>query len=190
MNFGTLERTLTSQELKVGRRVFQDTIKWSQVRITDGSGAGNSVFTNAGIGQDTIHMTKKHYNNPPYPLLVHELTHVWQATNHGITGLGYKLNSLAHQGYHMARTKLLGGSGRNAAYTYDPKLLGKKGWGKFSVEEQAQIVEEWFKRGEKTSDPAFRYIYWCIREKKYITGPMANFVPPEVPWKNFGRLSS
>ena len=189
MNFGTLERKLTARELQVGRRVFQETIKWGQVRITDGSGSGDSVFTNAGIGQDTMHMTKRHYNNPSDALLVHELTHIWQATNHGFTGLGYKLNSLAHQGYHMAKTWVSGGKGRNAAYDYDRKLLGKDSWDDFSIEEQAQIVEDWFVRGEKTSDPAFRYIHWCIRKKKFITGITSQVVPPEVPWKQFGRLS-
>lgn len=174
IDLGTKERKLTGLELTVGKRVFQNSIKWHQLRITNGHGKGNSVFTNAGIGQDTMHMTNRYYNNPPKDLLVHELTHVWQATNHGITGWGYKLNSLAHQGYHMIR-----GNGRNAAYYYDRKLLGKDAWDDFSVEEQAQIVEDWFVRGEKRSDPAFRYIHWCIRKKLFI-GTIGWKVPPVV----------
>ena len=63
ISLGTKERKLTALELTVGRRVFQNTINWSQVRITNGHGIGDSVMTNAGIGQDTIHMTDRHYVN-------------------------------------------------------------------------------------------------------------------------------
>src|SRR3954463_1554941 len=165
----TQERALSAPEKAVEQRVFGNTIKWDQVRISDGSGVGGSIFTNAGIGDDTIYVTKNNYQAVPHQTLVHELTHVWQATNDGITGWGYKVSSLVHQGYHMAR-----GSGRNAAYTYNPELLGVIGWGAFPAEEQAQIVEDWFASGEKTSEPAFRYIYWCIRRLQF-TG---NFWPP------------
>lgn len=163
MLFGeTQSRTLNPMELSVGKRVFWDTIKWGQVRISDGSGIGDSIFTNAGIGLDTIYVTKLNFSSVPNSILIHELTHVWQGTNDGITGWGYKWSSLAHQGYHMAR-----GNGRNAAYTYDASLLGRFGWGLYPAEEQAQIVEDWFTGGEQTNHPAYRYIYWCIRRLIY-----------------------
>lgn len=183
IDFGNRERKLTPQELKIGMQVFKNTIKWRQVRITNGHGQGNSVFTNAGIGQDTMHMTKTHYINPPNLLLVHELTHIWQATNHGITGWGYKLNSIAHQGYHRANNwkRSLQGKAKTGrtAYTYDPKKLGKDAWDDFGIEEQAEIVEDWFKNGQLRTDPAFRYIHWCIRKKAFI-GAAGFICPPDV----------
>jgi hypothetical protein len=169
-------RKLRPDEEAVGRRVFKDTIKWWQVRISDGSGLGDSIFTNAGIGLDRIYVTRHHYAHVPDEILVHELTHVWQATNDGITGWGYKLNSLLHQGYHELR-----GHGRNAAYDYDRNLLGKDSWNDFSTEEQAQIVEDWFTRGESPTDPAFRYIHWCIRETLFVGGLPGSVVPPAAP---------
>jgi hypothetical protein len=161
----TQDRKLNSTELTVGERVFKDTIKWGQVRISDGRGAGNSIFTNAGIGLDRIYVTKGNFAMVPNDILIHELTHVWQGTNDGLTGWGYKLNSLMHQGYHMAR-----GHGRNAAYTYDATLLGVIPWGSFPAEEQAQIVEDWFTSGEQPTHPAYRYIYWCIRRLMFTQG--------------------
>lgn len=176
IDLGDKERKLLPDELDVGKRVFKGTIKWWQVRISNGHGQGNSIFTNAGIGQDTIHVTKTNYAKVPNDILVHELAHVWQATNMGFTGWGYKVNSIAHQAYHMAR-----GHGRNAAYTYDRKLLGERGWEAFSTEEQAQIVEDWFAGGEQKTDPAFRYIHHCIRNLRFHVGMFGMIPPPDVP---------
>jgi hypothetical protein len=168
-------RKLRPDEEAVGKRVFKDTIKWRQVRISDGSGMNDSIFTNAGIGLDRIYVTKRYYGHVPDDVLVHELAHVWQATNDGITGWGYKLNSLLHQGFHEVFS-----SGRNAAYDYDRSLLGKDGWNDFSTEEQAQIVEDWFTGGESPTDPAFRYIHWCIRKTTFI-GLLGGVCPPAAP---------
>lgn len=161
----TQARKLHPTELAVGKRVFGNTIKWDQVRISDGSGVGDSIFTNAGIGLDRIYVTKHHFSMVPNEILIHELAHVWQGTHDGITGWGYKISSLVHQGYHMAR-----GNSRNAAYTYDAKLVGLIPWSMYPAEEQAQIVEDWFSNGEQTSHPAYRYIYWCIRRLRFISG--------------------
>ena len=176
IDFGDNDRSLLPEELLVGIRVFGGSINWGQVRINDGHGLDDSIYSNAGIGADRIYVTKAYYARVPNYILVHELVHVWQATNLGFTGWGYKLNSLAHQGYH----KLLG-HGRNAAYTYDRSKLGKDGFEDFSTEEQAQIVEDWFSRGEQRTDPAFRYIHHCIRECNYIGRGFGHVCPPPAP---------
>ena len=175
IDLGDNERKLLPDELLVARRVFGNSIKWWQVRVSDGHGLGDSIFTNAGIGQDTMHVTKFHYARVPNDVLIHELVHVWQATNLGFTGWGYKANSILHQGYHT----LLGNT-RNAAYTYNRARLGKDGFEDFSTEEQAQIVEDWFIRGEHRNDPAFRYIHHCIRECDYIGRFLGHVCPPAV----------
>jgi hypothetical protein len=175
VDFGDNERKLLPDELFVGQRVFKDSIKWWQVRINDGHGLDGSIWTNAGIGLDRIYVTKAHYARVPNDILIHELVHVWQATNLGFTGWGYKLNSFAHQAYHTAL-----GHGRNAAYNYNRARLGKDGFEDFSSEEQAQLVEDWFQRGEQRTDPAFPYIHHCIRECDYIGKFLGHIAPPPV----------
>lgn len=171
---GSRERPLKPSEIAVAKQVFLDSITWSEVRISDGHGRGNSVFTNAGIGKDTIYMTGAKYANPPNDTLIHELTHVWQGTHEGLTGLGYKADSLLHQGFHIAM-----GHGRNAAYAYDRGALGSVSWSTFTAEQQAAIVEDWFKNGKKQSDPAYPYIYWCIQRLQFV-GDWWKGPPPPV----------
>lgn len=171
----TRERGLTAVELAVGRSVFLDTIDWDDVVISDGSGMDGATFTNAGWGNDVIYVGRHEYLSLSHSTLIHELVHVWQAENDGVTGIGYKLNSLAHQGYHT-----IAGNGRNAAYTYNRADLGVLGWTTFSVEEQAQIVQDWFDSGKKRTDPAARYVHWCIQRLKFI-GLWGVVPPPPVP---------
>jgi hypothetical protein len=171
----TSTRGLSALEVFVGRSVFLDTIDWGDVVISDGSGLGGSTFTNAGWGEDVIYVGRHEYLALPHGTLIHELVHVWQGENDGITGLAYKLNSLVHQGYHT-----VAGHGRNAAYTYHRSDLGKRGWDAFSTEEQAQIVQDWFVRGKKRTDPAYPYIYWCIQRLRWIGRPLGAFAPPPV----------
>lgn len=107
----------------------------------------------------------KYYSNVPDNLLIHELVHVWQGQNNGLTGLGYKLDSAIHQ--------ILPGN----AYHFDERLMGRFGWGMFNAEQQAEIVESWFRKGtnpnkrgptwgnERRSDIRFRYVHWVIRKR-------------------------
>ncbi len=37
-------------------------------------------------------------------------------------------------------------------------------WGSYNVEQQASIVEDWFKNGSREDDPRFRYIRDNIRK--------------------------
>jgi hypothetical protein len=80
-------------------------------------------------------------------LLVHETMHVWQGYN-STFALSYVYNSIYNQ--------CVSGSG---AYTYS---LGNN-WSDYNVEQQAKLVEDWFTRGESTSDAAFTYISGHVR---------------------------
>ena len=52
----------------------------------------------------------------------------------------------------------------DAVATIECTVTVIKPWDSFGVEEQAQIVEDWFKNGLKSSDPRFHYIRDNIRE--------------------------
>lgn len=81
-------------------------------------------------------------------LLVHETMHVWQGHN-SIFSLSYVFNSIFSQ--------CVSGSG---AYSY---TLGSN-WSDYNVEQQAKLVDDWFSRGEQTSDSAYTYITNHVRQ--------------------------
>jgi outer membrane protein OmpA-like peptidoglycan-associated protein len=149
-------RKLNASEVRVARRVFKDTIPYDKIRIGDGSGVGGAVWTQAGVaGLDyVIHGGHRHSvdwssTKALQRLLVHELTHVWQGEH---VGPSYMLESLAHQAWAEAT----GGS----AYAYD--AVNYKPWDSYNVEQQADIVEHWFRDGRKPTDPRYRYIRYHI----------------------------
>jgi hypothetical protein len=81
-------------------------------------------------------------------LLVHETMHVWQGHN-STFALSYVYNSIINQ--------CLSGQG---AYTYS---LGQS-WSSYNVEQQAKLVDDWFHRGELSSDAAYSYITNHVRQ--------------------------
>ncbi len=81
-------------------------------------------------------------------LLVHETTHVWQGKN-SVNSLDYVFNSCLNQ--------CLGN-----AYDYKSKI--GNAWHTFNVEQQAQIVEDWYGSGEPTSGDLWDYIENHLRK--------------------------
>ena len=75
-------------------------------------------------------------------LLVHETTHVWQGKNSTLA-LTYVFSSVLNQGLH--------GGG---AYSY----TAGQPWRSYNAEQQASIVEDWFRAGQPTSGPLYPYI--------------------------------
>jgi Putative peptidoglycan binding domain len=100
--------------------------------------------------------------------LIHELTHVWQG-QHGFP-FAYMVKSMLAQGKAIAQHW-----DREKAYTYDK--TGYKNWRDYNVEQQGNIIEDWFnpKEGKQSaSDPRYPYIEKVIRAGK----PNADYVPP------------
>lgn len=151
-------RSLMQWEKSMALHVFQNTVPYDKVMISDGIGAGGRPYTVPDIGSpgkyiihmgpqavpgvDALKLSMEHKAT-----LIHELTHVWQGHNGGI---GYVLGSLWSQAKHQ-----------NMAYWYSP--VQWKDWGDYNVEQQAQIVEDWFKNGSHDRDPRWRYIRDNIR---------------------------
>jgi len=134
------ERYLNDKEKAVARTVFGNTLPYDYIHLSSGVGAGNRPFTIPSPVQ------WGHYiiycgPTPTWELLIHEMTHVWQGYSSELAW-GYTLNSLFSQ---MVCKD---------AYAYK---LGDD-WRLYNVEQQASIVEHWYKRGRSKDDEAYRYI--------------------------------
>ena len=163
-------RSLSTTEKNLAKSVFQNTINYDMVKITDTLGAGGRPWsTNTppmymiNVGSDYSSLTA---NDERKLLLIHEMTHVWQ----GQHLVPFMINSAAHQ----SLSAIHNGGDVASAYSY---TVGKS-WGKYNVEQQASIVEHWFMPanlcfengpcggGMKTTDSRYRYIRDNIRKNK------------------------
>lgn len=158
-------RNLALQETQIARSVFKSTIPYPLVLVSDALGGGDRPFTvptylplspyfNVKGGLYVIHAGDGYYGMSSRPddrrLLIHELTHVWQAVHQS-------RNYMASSIWNQVLTA--------DAYAYDKGNL--KNWEDYGAEQQAQIVEDWYADGMKTDrvkDTRFYYI------KKYIWG--------------------
>lgn len=105
--------------------------------------------------------------------LVHEMTHVWQS-KHKLFALQTTLGAAAAQCAGMAASGGFSGRSRAYSYTVTSPLTP---WGSFNPEQQAQIVEDWYRpfgvikfgvpgHGARASSPLFPYIRDYIRRGK------------------------
>jgi len=145
-------RALSGTEIAATREVFESTIPYSRVVITNDLGLDDAPYTTPAGPFFRLHLGPQRFANAgsDLPTLIHELTHVWQGHNHIFT-TGYVFDSLWHQG----KARLTGGS----AYDCVPGAP----WGTYNVEQQARLVEEWYVNGKQESDPRFPYIRDRIR---------------------------
>ncbi len=158
-------RHLADKETQIAYSVFRSTIPYTQILISDALGGGDRPFTvptllplspyyNVKGGLIVIHAGDGYYGMSALPedrrLLIHELTHVWQAVHQT---RNYMASSIWNQVFSRD------------AYAYDRNNL--KDWDLYGAEQQAQIVEDWYGDGMQTDrvkDTRFYYI------KKYIWG--------------------
>ena len=150
-------RALSRSEKNLAKSVFGNTINYDMVKVTNTVGGGGRPWTTntppiytLNVGDKYPSLTAKYRKS----LLIHELTHVWQ----GQHLVPFMLNSAAHQ----TLSAIENGGNVSKAYRY---TLGKR-WGQYNVEQQASIVEDWFRKGRKTTDPRYRYIRDNIRKGK------------------------
>jgi len=156
-------RGLETAELVIINRVFRSSLPndflRQKVMLRNTLGLGGRPFTeiSAGIGRYELHMgwevvSGKSKSDAFNNVLVHEMTHVWQS-RHSWWGIaGVWASSIK---CHVCR--------QMNAYEYGEGNLGRKEWGDFGKEEQAQIVEDWYTAGEDTTDPRYQYIRDNIR---------------------------
>ena len=161
------ERLLTDAEKKLARRVFEETVPYGKIYLSNGRGFGQRAYTiphplhlgsyvihiGPDIFRDATDSSNVMFNQTGDSVFIHEMTHVWQGVNRS-TAFDYILDSLynqIHSGSH--------------AYDLDSADVGTKSWDKFNAEQQAMIVQNWYVGGLLESDAAFTYIKDNIRAR-------------------------
>ena len=165
-------RQLKQSEIDLARQVFQDQVPYDRVHIAsyflpgnDGTpvtvaSASSLIPFLSGSRHYTIYFGPDVFQNGAdqpgtRDTFIHELTHVWQG-HHSRFGWEYIVNSMVSQG-HAVITK----GDRNAAYQFTPGSP----WGSYNVEQQAYMVQNWYRDGMKTDagDKLYPYIEKNIR---------------------------
>jgi hypothetical protein len=167
-------RELTTPEKNLARKVFLETIPYNRVKISNQLGMNDcpwmqedsSVFIlNMGplaFPDVTVSTAMPHNGKTVKQVFVHELTHVWQAFNEDKWVFTRSLAGVI--------CTLGGAFGDN----YDTSKGLKEGWGwdDFSVEQQASLVDQWFKGGMLRTGPRWHYIDNVIQKRRRIFKPM------------------
>jgi hypothetical protein len=171
MGFFERIRPLTNHERSLAHTVFQNFLPYDDIQVGDHTGIGGAPWTEYQyideiVGERfTLHMGTYGYSDltsaatiPHFGVVcnvfIHELTHVWQGA-HGVLHGAYQLSSLLSQGWALVTT-----GDRGAAYEYK----AGQDWSSYNVEQQANIVEDWFRNGRQTSHPNYRYIREDVRK--------------------------
>ena len=171
-------RLLTGGEIALAKIVFQTTLPYNQITISDSIGLGNRAFTvpmfNQGQGAAMAigtlllgPLATPFVLMRPSSYLINfgasGFANAISSTNvatfiHELTHVwqayqqaftyGYIFNSIWHQAI----------SGSNA-YSYTPG----QNWNSYNVEQQASLVQDWFSSGMSSSNPRFTYIRNTIR---------------------------
>jgi hypothetical protein len=169
---GSRTRELSDEEYRwANNEVFAGTLPpKNRIVLTDTIGGNNRAFTFPRFdGKITLNMGAATFDNPRNygvatgkrfgEVFIHELVHAWQIA-HTPMDLALLADALA--------SKICEASGNNP-YTY-----GNAGppYGKFNLEQQAQIVSDWFS-GRRTgvakdpNSPYFRYVLSNIRTGQF-----------------------
>jgi len=169
-------RHLATGEIHLAQTVFKRSINYDRVLISDGLGSNNrevtlptslpvTVYLNvpSSEGDFVIHAGDGYLGmstlDSDRNTLIHELTHVWQGQHQYTSAAFYGLIGLITQ---------LG----DDPYPYDHDHLYSS-WDLYNMEQQAQIVEDWFSDGMKEYNPdteegdrRFYFIKTAIRGEK------------------------
>lgn len=151
------ERSLTQAERELARSVFGASLPLGAIVLSNRTGAGDRQYTiphPGRIGSWVIHAGSQMFEDatraPGDDVFIHELVHVWQSA-HGPNPFDYLVHWL-HQRITV---------GDDASYVF----VAGQSWASYGVEQQASIVETWYRDGrtESETDPLFRYIRDNVR---------------------------
>ena len=136
-------REMNSSEIEMASKVFQSSLNYGKVKFCNLLAKDGRAFTAPGPDGFTYCCFGAHYANDmsqatamsAYPvageMMIHELTHAWQIQHNGFPA-GYLCSAIINQ------TELSFGDN---VYLYGPP---GPPWNTFNVEQQGQIVNEWF----------------------------------------------
>ncbi len=173
-------RQLTNGEISWARMVFQSTLPYSQIYISDMIGAQGRAFTipTPSAGQVVASTIATSFLGPLATSFITTQRAAFYLINFGRSGFANAatvanlptfIHELTHvwQSFHgifpngyifnsLLHQAVSGGN----AYSYN---LGQD-WNRYNVEQQASIVEHWFSRDRmSTASPRFTYIRNKIR---------------------------
>jgi hypothetical protein len=107
-------------------------------------------ITNLGYIMSVGQVAYRGMSSSNQDLLVHETAHVWQGKN-STFALSYVFGS--------AISQCIQGTG---AYSY----TAGQAWGSYNPEQQASIIEDWYKAGESGAHALYPYIRDYVRKGK------------------------
>ena len=149
-------RKLSDKERALAMSVYDKSIPYDSVFLTDGLGpipGYDNPYTTENMGLFFVHIgpdiypdatLKKKYNGYGRydEIFIHEMAHVWQYD----------------KGYNVVLSSFWANTaGEGYSYT-----LGKA-WDDYNVEQQGDIVSDWYVKGMSTSDDRFVFIDKIIR---------------------------
>ena len=152
--FTSRERLLTQAEISLAQKVFGESLPYSKIYLSEALGLQRRAYTiphPTKLGSYLINIGPDGFADASTEssdvTLIHELAHVWQGVHRSLP-FAYIFDSLHNQ-------VRLGAE----AYAYAPG----EAWKSYGAEQQAMIVEDWYKRGMSETDPRFPYIRDNIR---------------------------
>ncbi len=167
-------RPLTVEEEALAREVFLDQLPYRKIYIADFFLPGNrgvAVTLASGAGVLPIRSLTSftiYFGGDVYQrgadadanrnTFIHELTHVWQGY-HSAFYWTYMLKSGFVQSMAVLRHH-----NRGFAYLYELDEGNPKPWREYNVEQQGNIVRDWFVNGMREDDPRYKYISENIRQ--------------------------
>jgi hypothetical protein len=172
MGFFESARSLNQQEKDLANTVFNNSVSFDNVYIGNRTGLGGIPWTETTYDElegtrFIIHLGITGYNDATSEaeissdykrktrnIFIHELVHVWQGQHSKIPG-SYQASSFLGQIWSLITT-----GERKSAYQYK----AGESWDSYNVEQQAKIVEDWFKNGSKEDDDLFKYVKENIRK--------------------------
>jgi hypothetical protein len=161
-------RPMNAQEIQQAQQVFGSELPYQSVMLTNLAGINGRAFTMPGVDGKTYCNLGTYLGdtlgsaNSAYPangeLLIHELTHAWQIAHNSFVP-GFVCSGVVNGVNYV-----LG----DDVYAYGP---AGPAWSNFNLEQQAQIVNQWFagkshpssQQGNwdamaTTGNPYYRYI--------------------------------
>jgi hypothetical protein len=163
-------RLLNQEEEALARQVFEEQLPYGRISIAnfylpgnEGTpvtmASGTALIPIKSLTEYTIYFGPDVFREGAHSarrsVFIHELTHVWQG-HHSTFSWEYMAESMLSQGRAIIKH-----GDRNKAYEYNLESL--RPWDSYNVEQQANIVEDWFAGGMSETDPRFVYIKDNIR---------------------------
>ena len=124
-------RKLSAQEIRLAKSIFGDALQYEYIRVDESAHIGPRQSRFCYVSFYTLNS----WGTFAPPLLIHELTHVWQYQNLGIR---YIPRALAAQ--HTTPGYNYGGEA-----ALELALASGKGLAFFNLEQQADLVEDYYR---------------------------------------------